>query len=340
MVTKLQTLYHDLTVRLGYTPPKPRSKPPSFLERSPRLKLAVSLGFTVFIIFCDGFVGISTIVSGLLTLGGVIFVLSLSVAVVLMVLVTLLQFSLLSKILDLPFLKPPPHIQLMITERAELKQIAALMDTKYFERGRLNGTISNDEHQALIHLITGRSQWLEGQAAKLEEKRQSQKLSIYRVIAILFFSASSLSGGFSTGYFFISALTLCFPFVMPLWLPLIFGVLAGIAALAIFWDQQKNAVAEMIGWAYGCDKSWIKAMTQDIILPQLDVTPTPPPPLSAEEEERVVRQHLENMAPCSAKARLALSIFKIRDDQHDNQNRIPQGLSTLPIQSQACSSML
>ncbi len=134
----LQALYSALITTSAYIPPKPRVKPLSFLNRHPRLKMVLSLAFAGFVIFCDGFVGVSTILGELLTLGSVIFVLSLGVGLVLMALVILLQLSLLAKFLDLPFLKPPKTIQHQIEERAVLKQIATFMETHYFYRACQN----------------------------------------------------------------------------------------------------------------------------------------------------------------------------------------------------------
>ncbi len=118
-------------------------------------------------------------------------------------------------------------------------------------------------------MITNRSKFIEQEAAKLEEKRQSKRLSLYRFIAIIFFAISSLCAGFSSGYFFVSALTLCFPFFVPMWLPILVGLLAGISVLAIFWDSQKEAVSQMVDWACNCNESWIEDMTQDIFYPKL-----------------------------------------------------------------------
>ncbi|MCX7115232.1 MAG: hypothetical protein NTW08_04940 [Gammaproteobacteria bacterium] len=331
----LRELYSALTTTVGYIPPKPRVKPPSFLDRHPRLKVVLSLAFAGFVIFCDGFVGVSTILGELLTLGGVIFGLSLGVGLILMALVILLQLSLLAKVLDLPFLKPPKTIQHQIEERVLLKQIASLMETRYFYRACQNNTVSQDDHQALVDMIASRAKLIEQHAAKLEKTRQSNRLSIFRFIAITSFALSSLCAGFSSGYFFVDALALCFPFFVPIWLPIVVGLLAGISVLAIFWDSQKKEVSQMVEWACNCNKSWIEDMTQDIILPETDVTMAALANhikiASLSGEEQAAYRQLEEMAPRSERARRALRLFQTKDEPHDRTHGISQRLHPVSV---------
>lgn len=217
---------------------------PGFFERHPRIRVGLSLGVLGLFVFFDTFLGVSTVLGGVMSSGLAILAISLTAGAALVGLMFLLQLSSLSRVMK--WFAPPKDIQPFLEARALLKEIHELQG-----------------YDASLEPIRAK---IQAYADALEQKRLSKRTQIIKGGVFSFLALTSATGGFSIGYFMVESLVICFSgFISPFWLPMLLGALVGAVALATFWDRQRADIFQMVEWALGCDNTWISALKTDTL---------------------------------------------------------------------------
>ena len=216
---------------------------------------------------CEGFVGIVALL-GLVAAPWAVLI-SAGILFALFSVIVFVGFDLrqISKNLGVGLFQSPVYLDLCIEE------LALLRDIKSHIRNTYALVDNNENNEALLAAIQSRFQEIKTQQAEYKQLKHGflysgSKFTLSLMIGLLFFS-----GGYFTGEavaLFFAGLVLA-SVVPTMWPVVVFSIIVGIAAFAMYWYEQRPDIENLIDQTVGLDKNKIQLYCDEgTVVPDLE----------------------------------------------------------------------